>query len=184
MQHARRNGAVPSAELILNAGAGTSALVSHKDTYIPQHIPRVCGLSKSPHHPSVWRILHMQNRPLGSGLDVRSLRCRCIPVLNTLALSATSCTSFAWAQTAVACTRFEQRILLLFVCVLCRIPASQGRKSVKLGATRTPRRCLRANTLCLKGGANAMHVSSGRLPAMRLPLSPDPCSRFNIYRPG
>jgi hypothetical protein len=166
--------------MIPNAAADTERTLGAAERYM--YIPHVRGLSKSPHRPLTWCILHMQSRPLGSGVHVRSLHCRCIPVLNTFALSATSCISFAWVQTVVACTRFVECILCLSAVVLCRIPASQGRKSVKLGATRTPRRRLRANTLCLKGAQR--NARKQWEVASCAPLSPDPCTRFNIYRPG
>ena len=134
--------------MIPNAAADTERTLGAAERYM--YIPHVRGLSKSPHRPLTWCILHMQSRPLGSGVHVRSLHCRYTPVLNALLPRRLAYHSHG-PRLDVACSRFWRAVesascscscLCLFVCCAADLPpkAVYRWNSGKLACMAMPRR--------------------------------------------
>lgn len=160
----------------------------------------VCQDHLTNHQPSIGTSsIHMQNRqPLGSGL-----RCQIpalpntlytIPVDNTHSPQRQASHSHGgWAQTVVACTRFEEGILRCFCCsclyilVCCAACLPQvaldrsifGRHVHKGDSAEKTTLCLKGRLCNARKQAGSERVATATESAVQQ-LSPDPCT-FSIY---
>lgn len=158
----------------------------------------VCGVSRSPHPPSAFDryILHTYADSAASRLGSQ-MSDPCIAEHHPIrehALSATPGILFAWAQTVVACTRFEEGILRYFCCsclyslVCCAacLPYMALYRSI-FGRHVHKGDSAEKTTLCLKGrlcNARKQAVRGWPTESAVKQLSPDPCTCSIYIHPG